>query len=536
MDVRYSDFMTGDNAADTAAALAYCRQKGAARLSYDRGEYHFTSDCAAERTLCISNHGYNGLKRIAFLLEDMRDFTLDGGGSTFVIDSLMLPFALLRSKNIRLLNFTLIVTDTYNPEGTVAAAGDGVSAPGDVCDIRIDYSSGLYLLGKTLCTDVDGMVNRLFMNVEFDPATGEIAGGTADNTLGIGWEETEKELLPGNILRVHGVKRRPEPGAVIVWLGCMRRSAGIFVCGCSDVVIDSAELRSCIGMGLIAQASENITVTRMRVTPPEGRHYSLNGDAVHFVACSGLIRVEDCLFENQLDDALNVHGIYTKIIRSDGACTLTKFMHAESSGIELFGQGDRVAFLDPKSLLPKSFSSVREAVPLNTSVIRLVFEDGAVPLPGDLIENLTRSPDVLFRRCTVRNNRARGMLLAARGKIRIEDCLFHTAGAAALFEADGEYWYESGGTTDAVFTGNVFDRCRHGLWGSAVLEVVPRRASEEGRYYHKRITAENNEFRGSTVPPLLADNVETVVFRRNRFTDGACGKAVYVRCGTVTED
>lgn len=531
MTVYYRDFMiTGDHAADTAAALAYCRTNRARCLVYEKAEYHFKSDCASERTLCISNHGHNGLKRIAFLLEEMENFTLDGGGSTFVFDSLMLPFALIRSKNVVLENFTVIVTDTYNPEGTVIRACEGS------VDIRLNYTSGVYVLGKALCTDVDGFINKLYMNIEFDPETGEIVKDTADNTLGIGWEDTDKELLDGNILRVHGVKRYPDLGAVIVLLGCMRRSAGIFVCDCTDITIDRANILSCIGMGIIAQTSENITVTRMRVFPPEGRHYSLNGDGVHFVSCTGLIRIEDCVFENQLDDALNVHGIYTKIIASSETYTLTKYMHHESSGINIYRTGDKVAFLDPKSLLPRTYSEVKEAVILNASVTKLVFTDSQAPQPGDVIENLTRSPDVIFRRCTVRNNRARGMLLAAKGRILIEDCYFHTAGAAALFEADGEFWYESGGTTDAVFTGNTFDNCRHGLWGSAIIEIVPRRASEEGRFYHKLITVENNEFRGGSVPPLRADSVETLIFRSNCFTDSASKDLLFIRCGKVFED
>jgi hypothetical protein len=62
MTVFYRDFiLTGDHALDTAVALAYCKTHHAERLVYDRDDYHFTEDCASERTLCISNHGYNGL-------------------------------------------------------------------------------------------------------------------------------------------------------------------------------------------------------------------------------------------------------------------------------------------------------------------------------------------------------------------------------------------------------------------------------------------------------------------------------------------
>jgi hypothetical protein len=69
-----------------------------------------------------------------------------------------------------------------------------------------------------------------------------------------------------------------------------------------------------------------------------------------------------------------------------------------------------------------------------------------------------------------------------------------------------------------------------------VIEIVPRRASEKGRYYHKCIAVENNEFRGGSVPALIVDNVETVIFRGNRFTESACHDVCYVKCGKVTED
>ena len=68
--------------------------------------------------------------------------------------------------------------------------------------------------------------------------------------------------------------------------------------------------------------------------------------------------------------------------------------------------------------------------------------------PGQVVENISHNVALTFRHNIVRCNRARGMLIASRGRTVIEDCDFHTSGAAILFEANGEYWFESGGTQD----------------------------------------------------------------------------------------
>ena len=109
------------------------------------------------------------------------------------------------------------------------------------------------------------------------------------------------------------------------------------------------------------------------------------------------------------------------------------------------------------------------------------------------------------------------MLIASRGRTVIEDCSFHTSGAAILFEANGKYWFESGGTRDVTIRGCVFDACRHGRWGNAVIECAKREAIEEGCYFHQSIRVIDNTFRMANggAPAAIFDNIKDLCFRGN---------------------
>jgi hypothetical protein len=160
-------------------------------------------------------------------------------------------------------------------------------------------------------------------------------------------------------------------------------------------------------------------------------------------------------------------------------------------------------------------------------MIRLVLcEDASDVKVGDNIENVFRNADLIFRNNTVRNNRARGMLIATRGKTIIEDCYFHTSGSAILFESNGSFWFESGGTNDVTVQNNFFDRCKYTAWGVAVISCVPRVAIEEGKYFHKSIKINNNKFKTTFDYLIQFDNVESMSFKGNTVsaTDGVSPK------------
>ena len=107
-------------------------------------------------------------------------------------------------------------------------------------------------------------------------------------------------------------------------------------------------------------------------------------------------------------------------------------------------------------------------------------------------------PDVLLKGCTIRCNRARGILLGSRGKIVIDSNYFHSAGASILFEGDGSYWYEQGGVRDVEICRNVFENGNYGSsgWGSACIAVGTGLWNDrETSRYHRNLKIHDNVFR-----------------------------------------
>ena len=121
------------------------------------------------------------------------------------------------------------------------------------------------------------------------------------------------------------------------------------------------------------------------------------------------------------------------------------------------------------------------------------------------------------------------MLIANRGTTVIENCYFHTSGTAVKFESDGEYWFESGGTTDVVIRNNKFDGCKHGGWGTAVIECQARRETLPDKYFHASIRVLDNEFIMYNKRIALIDNVGEFVLEGNKITPTEEGLELIVR-------
>jgi hypothetical protein len=327
------------------------------------------------------------------------------------------------------------------------------------------------------------------------------------------------EDIGGDLLRLYGVKRYPPIGNYEILYITPRLGAGIFCEDSSDLYFENVTVHGCLGMGVIAQTCHNVHLNGFNTLRKGDRYYTANVDGSHFVNCTGLVRVENCTFEGQLDDALNIHGMYARIEKVAGNEIFVREVHDEARGIRVYRAGDRIQVLDVSSLIPYAEKTIIEAEYLNQDIIRLVLKEGTDGVrEGDDIENLDRTADLIFKNNTVRNNRARGMLIATKGKVIIEDCYFHTSGAAILFEADGDFWFESGGTRDVTIRNNFFDGCKYSTWGSSVISCAPRKRIEEGKYFHKKMDIVDNRFHMTMGYAVQLDNIESATFTGNTVT------------------
>ena len=510
MKVYYSKYIKSNSLLDLASALEACERLCADTLVFEKSTYVFDDTYAPDTSMCISNHGEIGYRKSAFLLDGVTDFTIDGGGSTFVFRGTMNAFSVLNCKNVTIKNLTIEFPDYPYPNGFVTNVGD------HYFDMRFDSDSVILESDGTLYVKSGDFCDKVHCDVRFDRETHEIVRGTGDNSLGKNLNKIEKEVLGDRRIRFFDPPIMPKENDVFGLLTGKRRASGILLDRSDHTYIENVVIHSCIGIGVMAQGCKNITVDGLTVTASEGRYVSSAADATHFVGCTGNVTVKNSLFEHMLDDALNVHGIYTKVVCAGEDCAVVKFMNPASVGIDLFKKGDRVVSVDPDTLKSVEFLTVKEAKLINREHIRLTFEEHTDVKFGDLIDNVSAYPTLLFENNVVRNNRARGILIATNRPAVVRNCRFHTSGSAIVLECDGRFWFESGAVQDLTIENNLFDDCRYANWDRGVISIPEGKRIVDGFYYHGRIEIKNNVFKGANDVNVYADNVSELIYAENK--------------------
>ena len=172
------------------------------------------------------------------------------------------------------------------------------------------------------------------------------------------------------------------------------------------------------------------------------------------------------------------------------------------------------------SLITKGNAVVLEAERINKDFTRVKLSE---PLPegikvGDAIGELRKFPAIHIHDNYIGKNRARGMLLNCRGKTIVENNIFHSPGAAILFEGDANFWFEQGGVNDCTIRNNVFDNCLFGVWGEAIIDVQAGiKEQRDVSRYNKNIKVYNNTFRVfDDVYLLHAYGVENMEWKNNK--------------------
>ncbi len=516
-----------DGKDDTLAiqdAIDACRQAQNARLVFSRGTYDFFPTAAKEAYFFISNND-EGLKHIAFLLSGFNGLTIDGGGSEFLFHGYVNPFIIDQCQNIVLENFSIDFKRPFHSEGVIIAYDDD----GIEVEIREGFPFKVHR-GTLLFTDardptvpLTSVTKELVYGsshiLEYDTKKRETAFMVRDYYFSAVNGYPAKKL-GGRRVRIRVPGLEGTPGNTLVFGPNHRQCPAITISDSNTILCREVTINHAGGMGVIAQRSRDVTVDHCRVTPSGKRMISVTADATHFVNCTGSIVLSDNLFENQKDDATNIHGIYAQVIEQLASDELVvRLMHRQQHGFDFLASGKQIDFVRAKSMTTYATEQVARVSRMNSELTRIWIK-GGVPEHlriGDTIAEVREYPEVVIRNNTIRNNRARGMLLNCRGPVLVENNYFHTPGAAILFEGDAFHWFEQGGVRDCKIQGNTFDNCLFGVWGKAIIDVKAGiREEKETSRYNKNITITENRFRVFGRTPLLnAYCVDGLVWRDN---------------------
>ncbi|BDI30308.1 alpha-1,3-galactosidase B [Capsulimonas corticalis] len=487
------------------------------KIVFPQRTYDFYPDKAFEKFAFISNNN-SGLRRTAFPIIGLKNIQIEGNGSLFLFHGKMIPFLIEDSTNVSLTNFQIDWADPLHFEATVIAS----DPERHTFDVKVLDEVKYSIRNHTLTYHGYEWDQALQYSYFFDSQTKrplyDIGRYAVDRDAQV------EELSPG-VLRVSGAGNRALPvGAV--WIDYTGRDVpGIRVLRCADVTIEDVTLRHALGMGLIAERTKNITLNRYNVTLPPGskRLVTLTADATHFVNCKGKLEIENGVFENMLDDAANIHGIYEEVVDYLGDRVIgVRLKHIEQNGFTFAEPGDRIGFIDSQTMMPVMSARVVHITPVNSKYTLIEFDKkikGNLPAKA-AVENLTWSVDsATIKNCTVRQNRARAILIQTTGKVVVENCYFSPTMDGIIIGGESDYWFESGPVNDVVIRHNVFED--FGTEGvSYALNIDPSIKDENlsAGFFHKNVVFENNTIKTFDTPIVHAKSIDGLTIQGNVVT------------------
>lgn len=494
-------------------------------LLFETGEYHFYPDRA--RVGFFAPGGSSGKKNVCFPIWDMKNITIDGGGSVFVFHGNAFPFIVSESAHITLRNF---VCDTaLSP--TVALEVIEKTEEGFFC--RIDKEKSPFRTENGhLIFDREGQM----LSTEAGRFSLHSLDRLAIVYLYAGDTAQSKDNLPAPFIdtdafeltdRLYFRYREGSPilypyeigERVVINTEEKRERAVFFFENSEDVTVENVTIRRGGGMGVLAQLCRDVRVRGMRTDlTAHGDGVALTADAFHIIHCSGDFEIADCAMESFLDDACNVHGLYTVFDHVNGDCMHVHLGHIGHSCFCPYKAGDTLVVLNNETMEPVCEARVRDVFftsndGMNLSVkVEFLYGEDALK-EGFLVENPARMPNVF-----IHNNRFRDFphfRLSGAGDIRFEDNEISDCFMALLLMDLSAYWYESGRIHNARICRNRFTNC-NALDGDAFIRIgVSGFDDTHAPRIHEYIEISDNRFDGLKSMAVRACGVRSLVCKDN---------------------
>ena len=523
----------------------------AVTIRFAPGKYHFHPESAAHREYYISNHDQHKDRAVGIAIEGFHGLTLDGSGADFIFHGRMLPVSVVGTEKCTLRNLSIDFATPHIAQAEVVKNDPEQGITFRVApwvNTRVTEHGAFEHYGE-------GWAMRPGWGIAFDPLTRHILYKTGD----IGTPVHQVQQIDEHTFLAPAWKDSRLPvGTIVAMRSYERPSPGVFVSHATNTRLENVKVHYAEGMGLLAQMSEDLTLDGFCVClrgDDDPRYFTTQADATHFSGCKGKIRSVNGLYEAMMDDAINVHGTYLKVMeRIDDYTLKARYMHGQAWGFDWGYVGDEVQFvrsntmelvggtakpfvtsvteiseIDASSTLNSQPSTLRGLHGAKEFIIR--FADA---LPTEIsaaegygIENLTWTPEVYFADNTIRNNRARGTLFSTPKRTVVEDNLFdHTSGTAILLCGDCNGWFETGACRDVLIRRNRFVNSLTCMFQftNAVISIYPEIPNLNGQkeYFHggkkHAIRIVNNEFETFDHPLLYAKSIDGLLWKNNKIS------------------
>ncbi len=490
-------------------------------LLLEKGNYVFLSKYAQERELYITNTiadkeysetDKKHIHKIALDLKGINDLEIDFNNSTIILDGQMTNIVIENCENITLKNLTI---ETVQP---------------NIHKITILKASPFYVTFK-----IDETSNYKEENGEYYwYGTDYTFAFTANKNTGA-WIPTGKpsnyshlvkngshpfygvssikEIAPRVFKARYIVPKDFAEGQIFYIFPKARKNVGIFIDGSKNVKLENITQRFNYGHGVVAQNSQDIELTKLDFSPREGAEvdFCSLADFICISMCRGTVGVKQSNFNSCATDCCNVHGIYFKVLESDGDTITLGFSHRRTFGFNPLRVNDTINFIDPKTLIELGSSKILQSEMLDRYRIKLKLSTRINSFPaGTVVEDVTACPDFEFLENTLNRITIRGLLVTTRGKILVENNKFLNTGMSGIYVGnDALTWHESGRVKSMMIRGNAFMNCEE----NSILIAPENRRFQD--FVHENIYIENNLFVLNSIPALNVNSTKNIVMKNN---------------------
>ncbi len=514
-------------------------------IRFEKGEYHFYWDSAEENTVYASNTDtvLQPKIRSAINIDGIRNLTIDGCGSEFIMHGRMIALRISESDNISFRNFSW----DFPTAGTFQM---------DVKDVGRHYVD--YYIPKSLQWKIEKGNIRWFEKSIFSGEEYWHVIGQNDSHCVVGYNSltgnvSRYPLAKGPLAHRLRIKQTGESTVRISYLKPVNKSlyfegmsfelcpnykrlcTGAFLSESSNISLENIGVHYMHGFAFLVQMCDNVSFKGCNFIPKEGsdRNCTSFADHIHVSGAKGKIHIESCKFSNAHDDPINIHGTFTRVKKAlDSKTLILEYVHNQQNAFQQYHKGDRVVFYNRENLAPcggeKEFTVSKVVNPLweglSAKEMKVTFEED---LPDEIkvpkayaAENVTYAPEVYIGNCVFEKIPTRGILCTTRKKVLIENNVFSGLTMASIYLSnDCNDWYESGAIKDMTVRGNIFYVKKSPYSGpkpAIFIDPIVAKSSKVVSSVHKNITIENNEIYLENDKAVIAKYTENLNIRNNR--------------------
>ena len=481
---------------------------------------------------CCSEENYTTM-RIAFFIKDKENIVLDFCGATLYLHGIMQPFLLDNCKNITIKNCVIEYDRSFVSEAEVIESTDTYLKVKMFKQFpyRVDDGNLIFTSDTWENNQLDkGPVFFQFFTPDTHKAAGlrlAIVGKNPQLDESLPWANQTLKLVAkaegdylvfaGNNLPIFRI------GLVLAIAHSDRKYSGMMLINCENIYLENDRVLNGPGMGLLPIYTKNLYIDGFKLCHDEKSPGIIanEADGIHAVACSGDFVLRNCILEGMIDDALNIHSNFYKVLECKENVITALCAGAVSVEFKIFGEGDTIAIYQGSTLLKQAEYIIKDIRRLEGKKVEIVVDRPLLThREGDVLENLSAQAKVAISNC--RFGKANTHLrFQTRGGILIENC---ETELPFWLTGDMSYWFESSPVDNLIIRNTKF------MTNEATIYCNPEfMPTEAAPYYHGNIAVEDCTFLSDR--PMLAKYTKSIRFVRNKSSIGKEMNMVLINCG-----